>query len=227
MSELFVKEPHWITDFLEQSDMNMTQARIFHVVKRLTFGFHKDHAWCTQSFLSLRTGCNQRQVARELKRMVDRGILLEWFEGKNRCLKINPKLKELFSYDSLDIPSYDSLDIVDYDSLDTHIKKDIKEKDIKETIYIILPNDVAFINIYLKYFKKKKRRTHPRVTEDQLGYINNQIEHMQSFDLSEEDWEEGIKEHFDDLPAKNNGNIIAFLKASHRYYEIAQYDRGY
>src|SRR5690606_5873777 len=116
----------------ETANMNMTQFRIFQVVKRETFGWGRKEHWFTQSFLSERTNCNQRQVARELKKMVESGVLLERFEGRNRLLRINPALKKNKSqntdYDSLDIPDYDYSDIVDYDSLDTHIKKE------KETI---------------------------------------------------------------------------------------------
>jgi hypothetical protein len=35
--------------------------------------------------------------------------------------------------------------------------------------------------------------------------------------------EEKVVEHFDNLPKKNNGNILAFLQASFRYFEVGEF----
>jgi|GEM_PF-4759222 len=210
MDDRFVREPHWITHYLERSDMNMTQSRIFHVVKRMTFGFHEEEAYCTQSYLAKRTDCNQRQIARELKKMVEKGILLERFEGKKRWLKINPDISKMnhqnAGYVSLDISGYDYSDIVDYDYLDTHIKKLSKETYLKKdnnntsiltntmAVYYLSNYDSGYkedieqaLEYYYDCYKKVTGKTHPKLKPEQLYYAYEQIESVASEGYGVED----------------------------------------
>ncbi|MEK3873735.1 MULTISPECIES: replication protein [unclassified Paenibacillus] len=234
MNEPFVKVPHWVSDFLETADMNMTQNRIFQVVLRQTFGFHQKSAPFSQSFLAKRTTCNQRQIARELKDLVQRRILLQFYKDGKRHLCINPALanevhnqtpQDENSYDSLDTPDHDSSDIGRYDSSDIQIKKELK-KEVKEKHYITLTSDAhIFIKIYLKHFEKMMKKKHPRISAANYAFIENQIDHLVSFDIDEAVWEEQVKYHLNNLPKNNNGSILPFLKASHRYFEVGVYDQ--
>lgn len=103
------------------------------------------------------------------------------------------------------------------------IYKELREE---EQLYIALSNDDhVFIEIYLKHFKRKKRKNHHLVSEKQQLHIMSQIYNLESFAVSEQDWEEQVIEHFQNLPARNNGNILAFIQASHRYFEVYMYDQ--
>lgn len=207
------------------AELNMTQSRIFNAVVRYTFGYNKQEGWLSLDYLSQLTRCDKRQVRRELKRMIDRQIILERKEDKKRHLRINPKLKNQIE-DSLDPYVEDSLDLYKEDSLDPYIKKDIKEIKDKEKYYIDLTiDDSDFINIYLNYFSEKMKKKHPRVSEDNYAFVINQIEHLKSFDVTEENWKEQVVDHFTVLPKSNNGSIVAFLHASHRYFEVHMYNQ--
>ncbi|MNP50962.1 hypothetical protein D3C76_1452530 [compost metagenome] len=105
------------------------------------------------------------------------------------------------------------------------INKDLINKDSSNNKrYIALPSDDHFINIYLNHLSHKKKK-HPRVTEEQREWIINQIEHLREYEVSVTDWEEQVRDHFEHLPKNNNGNIIAFLHASHRRFDIGMYDQ--
>lgn len=83
----------------------------------------------------------------------------------------------------------------------------------------------SYIKTYLRYFSLKKNKQHMGVTEEQREWIMDQIEHLREHDITAADWEEQVKDHFEHLPKNNNGNIIAFLYASHRRFEIGMYDQ--
>lgn len=210
LNEPFVRVPHWLMDYLKTADLNMTQFRILHAVIRHTFGYHKTWNQFSLAFLSEQTNCNKRQVTRELGKLIEQNILTERYdEDGRRLLKISASLKT-------DKGS---------DSLDTHIKKEVK-KDSKERIYIALTSDEhIFIKIYLKHFKRNMKKQHMRVSVEDHQWIMNQIEHLTSYDISEQEWEEQVIDHFNTLHKDNNGNIIAFLHASQRRFEVGMYDQ--
>lgn len=222
--ENFTKMPNHILEWMGMIDLNGTQFRIMNAVIRHTFGYHRRWSHFTQSFLSDLTNCNQRQIARELKVMVSRGILLQRFEQGKRMLCINEKIaakndQDDDGYDYLDIPSYDELDIGSYVGLDTHIKKDIKER-YKEKRYLPLSGqDHIFIKIYLYHFKRVMKRDHMEVREDKYESIMDDVKDWSdAMEVTPDEWEEAVIEHFDNLTEGNNGNIIAFLRAARRYF---------
>lgn len=89
----------------------------------------------------------------------------------------------------------------------------------KKDIYINLPVDGDYINYYKSIFKEYLYKNHMRVTQDQLDYIIDSVNIIKS-DVEYSDWQNAVIEHFENLPDSNNGNIIAFLKASARYFNI-------
>lgn len=100
-----------------------------------------------------------------------------------------------------------------------------KELEEKELSHTFLPKSAhVFIEIYIKHFERRKRKKHPKVTYEKVQHVLNQIEYLESFDVLDGEWEEKVIEHFDNLPDKNNGNILAFIEASQRHFEIPMYN---
>jgi phage replication O-like protein O len=126
IDENFTKVPNTILNYLMTADLNMTQFRIFNAVVRETFGWHREWCWMSLSVLAQKTNCNQRQVERELRVMIEKKILKERGNRMKRELQVNALICS--STDSLDGTTTDSLDGSGSDSLDGYIKKDIKEK---------------------------------------------------------------------------------------------------
>lgn len=216
MKELYVQVPHRIQDYLMTAKLNMTQFRIFNAVVRYTYGFHEEWRQLSFSFLSEVTRCNERQIKRELKTMLERGILVERMHDGKRELRINP----LLGGDSLDTGRGDSLDTTASDSLDTHIKKDSKEtyKENKRYIDFDEIDAASYLQIYHSYYKRKFNKQHPRVTEEQAQRIIAYIDQLNEWDVDEETFEEAVAEHFDKLPISNDGKIFPFIEAAHRYF---------
>ena len=100
----------------------------------------------------------------------------------------------------------------------TNIKVTDKEKN---NIYITLPGDAhVFIPIYKAIFREHMGKSHMRVTEDQLSYILRCLEELESMGVTEEQFEQAATDHFENLPKTNSGNILAFLSAMRRYFDI-------
>ncbi|WP_051217475.1 helix-turn-helix domain-containing protein [Paenibacillus assamensis] len=106
-------------------------------------------------------------------------------------------------------------------------KQPINIKD--NNIYIDLPiNDHLYLQIYNSYFFLNKEKHHMRVTEEQLALIMENIYRLEECGIEKEEFEEGVQEHFDTLPKKNNGNFLAFINTFPRRFEVAyegMYDR--
>lgn len=230
--EPFVSVPHWLMDYLMRAKFNMTQYQILLTVIRYTYGFNKEWGQFSISFLVQKTGAARSRVTEELKALKEMNILTERYEEKNkRLFRLNEKVirSNVTEVSQEGSPPSGttrgpSSRTTDSPPSGTHIKKDIKEKGIKEKHYIALESDDHFINIYLNYLSQKKKK-HPIVTEEQREWIINQIDYLRSYEVTAADWEEQVKDHFEHLPKSNNGNIIAFLHASHRRFDIGMYDQ--
>jgi predicted transcriptional regulator len=99
---------------------------------------------------------------------------------------------------------------------------ELNETEMSETesTYITLASDELFLDFYLKTHKKYLGKNHVRVTHEQKKYIERSIKELISTGIDYDMWQEAVLEHFQKLPKKNNGNILAFLKASFRYFEV-------
>lgn len=91
----------------------------------------------------------------------------------------------------------------------------------KESVYISLPTDGNnFLEIYNYFFERSMGRKHPRVTHDQLNRIYEAIETLKEYSVDEETFKEEVINHLDNLPDSNNGNILAFLQATKRFFDV-------
>lgn len=59
-----------------------------------------------------------------------------------------------------------------------------------------------------------------RITENQYQSIGERIEELICYGVTREEWEEAVREHFNELPKSNNGNIIAFLHTAPRRFDV-------
>ncbi|WP_052098413.1 hypothetical protein [Paenibacillus stellifer] len=97
-------------------------------------------------------------------------------------------------------------------------EKNEKERDLKD--YISLPTDDPFLKIYEIHFRKSRKKEHPRITEQQLQHIIHNIEMLQEWEITAEDFEEQVRDHFETLAKDNNGSILAFIPSFMRRFEI-------
>lgn len=66
-----------IIEVMARTKLNATQYRILFVVWRYTYGFNRKEHELSLSFLSIATGCDKRQLQRELKNLEDKKIIIQ------------------------------------------------------------------------------------------------------------------------------------------------------
>jgi len=116
----------------------------------------------------------------------------------------------------------DGISKMEYRSMEngTAIPEITTENKTETTVYITLPSDDNFLNLYKCIFFKFKRKQHPKITEEQLWNIKERIEKLKEYGVEADYFEKQTYEHFETLPKTNNGNILAFLTAMRRYFDI-------
>jgi phage replication O-like protein O len=72
-----------ILEAMARIKLSPTQYRLLFVVWRYTYGFQRKEADLSLAFLSNATGCDKRQLQREIKGLVDRKII---FQRLEKCL---------------------------------------------------------------------------------------------------------------------------------------------
>lgn len=77
-----------------------------------------------------------------------------------------------------------------------------------------------FFQTYLQFFAQYKNKQHMRITQEQFQSISERIEELQSFGVTADEWEAEVRDHFENLPKSNNGNIIAFLHTAPRRFDV-------
>ncbi len=96
-----------------------------------------------------------------------------------------------------------------------------KEPSDKEKGYIDLPIDAhRFIDIYDDHFFDYFFAKHPKISQEQYEFIMDNLDRLEEFNVSEEDFAEAVKDHFATLPETNNGSIIAFIHTFRRRFDI-------
>ncbi len=102
---------------------------------------------------------------------------------------------------------------------DPTITRDYTENTTETNLYVI-EHDDPFIDFYLRAYEFYFNKEHMRVSKENLIYIQRTIEIFHDRDIELDEWQEKVVEHLENLPDSNNGSIVAFLKASFRYFEI-------
>ena len=78
-----------------------------------------------------------------------------------------------------------------------------------------------YISIYLQTMRDLGFGCkHKRISENNFNYIKSAINEIKEYDIDTDRWQDAVTEHFEKLPKNNDGDILAFLKAAARYFEV-------
>jgi phage replication O-like protein O len=84
-----------ILEHMARIKLSPTQYRILFVVWRYTYGFNRKEHELALSFMANATGCDKRQLQRELKGLADRNIIIQKIvNGVSRTLSFNKNHEE-------------------------------------------------------------------------------------------------------------------------------------
>ena len=84
----YTKVSNQILEMVAKIKLSPTQYRLLFVIWRFTYGFHRKEHSMSLNFLSEATGCDYRQIQRELKRLEERNIIFQKIEA-GICRKIS------------------------------------------------------------------------------------------------------------------------------------------
>lgn len=164
------------------------------------------------------------------KELKDKGYLIQ---EKHQ----NPDGTFYYIYDLLDIPiqtpKTEGMDNADDGYGGSYNNTDLNNTDLNNTYsnnYLHNPLDCdrycylseidnEFVQSYLAIMKPY-RPPHKRVKKENIDYILNAIELIRGSGFELPDWEQAVHEYFTQLPSSNDGDIIAFLSASMRYFNV-------
>lgn len=85
---------HTILEKMARIKLSPTQYRLIFVIWRYTYGFKRKSHNLTLSFLSNATGCDERQIQRELKRLEKRKVIFQQINSKQRKISFNKKYSQ-------------------------------------------------------------------------------------------------------------------------------------
>jgi predicted transcriptional regulator len=169
-------------------------------------------------------GISERTVYKCFKNLEELGLIKQERQGLNMPNKIYiGKIKYEFNIICKQCNSISAnsagQNMKSLQSNNTEVNKTKVNK--TEIIYITFPSDVhPFFFIYNKWFKKFFNKDHMRLREQQYSDLLFWIRDLVEYGIDDEYFEEAVKEHFEALPSNNNGNMLAFMKASKRYFEV-------
>ncbi len=90
----------------------------------------------------------------------------------------------------------------------------------KTESYTAVKNRDLFIWEYFNLYENILGKKHPILSVEQLEEVLSNINKLRGEGLKIEEWIRESGKHLDNLPATNNGNIIPFLMATKRYFDI-------
>lgn len=83
------------------------------------------------------------------------------------------------------------------------------------------PNIKSYIDSYIDIRKIYRDKQHKRISDSNIAYVETVISALIENDISLETFQQKTIEYFQQLPPSNDGDILAFLKASpQRYFEL-------
>ena len=95
-----------------------------------------------------------------------------------------------------------------------------KPNNTKERYVTITSDDNVFLNLYDKYFYRQFKKDHMEIKYTSYLEVEAWLLELTSYGIDKEYWSEQVNEHFSFLPKSNNGNILSFMEASKRYFEV-------
>lgn len=95
-----------------------------------------------------------------------------------------------------------------------------KKNNTKERYITLTNDDHTFIKIYCLYYNKHFSKAHMQIKESNYIELKSWIVELVSSGIDKDFYIEQVHEHFNSLPKRNNGNILSFMEASYRYFEV-------
>jgi len=198
-------------------------------------GNHGSKAFPSYNKIAEKTGISRRKVIDTIKLLENKKLIVkekrynfERGENYSNVYRIEHDIKSTGSaqYAPPNAPyalcseqdaPYKETDYKEFDYKEPIILHHLKNDDILHNLDEL--NHDRYIFIYLETMKDFGYK-HKRISDKNFDYIKSAINEVKECDIDIEDWQEKVEEHFEKLPKSNDGDILAFLKAAARYFEV-------
>lgn len=160
--------------------------------------------------------CSEPTIRKAIKQLKEYNLIEEQRQGLNKpnliyvldidleASKINGT-KKLYGQECKNVSCNDTKNINDTENNLHHLEE--------------LNDEYAFtyLDIMNQYGYK-----HKGITTDNFNYIRDSIEAIKDYDISLEEWQEEVRDHFKEVKknGKGDGDILRFLKASYRHFNL-------
>jgi phage replication O-like protein O len=150
----YTKIANEVLDNIAKAKLNGTQFRILMVVWRSTYGWDKKEFRLSESFLANATGIHKQQIKRELKEMLNIGLLVEIEKptfntsrviGFNKRYQESSEVSKKIPVSEIDTTTGSELDTSTGSELDTQ-KRNIK-RNINKTNYMVIFEHYNSLNL--------------------------------------------------------------------------------
>lgn len=187
---------------------------------------------CSASFpsyntIAKKTGISRRKVIECVKSLEEKQLLMKERRYDFEKLEYYSNLYRL-EHDVKNRGSAHNALGSEYDALCSEPGAPYKETDYKEledkepnnsNLHRLDKLNDGYITTYLSIMQEYGL-THKRVSTSNLFFIVSAITLLKDNDVELEDWVAAVRKHFQTLPKSNDGDIVAFLTASKRYFDV-------
>ncbi len=189
----YTKIADTILERIAQEKLNGTQLRILLIVWRSTYGWGKKSYSLSESYLSKATGIHKQQIKRELKSMINEGILIEVEKpsfNTARVIAFNKRYQKSLEVSNKvpvsesDTPTGSGLDTSTGTLLDTqnkHINKHINKQ---------CESDIFFEECWKLYPNKKgKGQISAKTKKDRHSLNDEFVRCIERYVRTKENWQ--------------------------------------
>lgn len=147
-----------LIEALSKTKLNGTQFRIILAILRATYGYNRKYHHISDGFLSKVTGINQRQVNREIQRLIKMNIVKLYDTGSYTQARIIGLQKDYNKWKTqIKDDGTDKLDGTDkIDSTDELVEKHLSNQSVG-----VLSNQSDIKNIYKNKYKDNIKKIYP------------------------------------------------------------------
>ena len=167
-------------------------------------------------------GSSPSTIHRNKKQLIKYGLMEDQRLGQgkpNRLYILKPEVVEnslMYNYDKSSDTDMTKQDLSNLVQSDTEVN-DTEKSETEKLLILTNELDCSYVKAYTNAYQTYIGGNHPKVREGDIDVVEDFIDEVEVEVL---DFERIVNGYFEDLPQKNNGNILAFIKAWARVSQI-------
>ena len=224
-----------LLEVIQDYKFTTNQLKIILVIWRQTYGYQRENYSFALSYLEKTTNLTRARISESIQKLIEDKVVLEIHKGggrKSKVLAFNGNFTEWKTEKYARANSTTSIQNDTSRGLQNDTSRSLqddtqyikgKEKLKKKKYMDLSIHESPFLKIYLLHYSNYFSKEHKKVSEENLNLILDQLDKIAD-QIDIEEFEEMVLHHFNNLPSKNDGNILAFIPAIPRYMSYLNSD---